>query len=96
MDLYRHLQAHKDLIQIIAQRYGVFHIRVFGSVARLDFNAQSDIDLLVDLEPGRSLFDLSGFLAEVEALLKCPVDAVTERGLKPRIREDVIRDARPL
>jgi predicted nucleotidyltransferase len=65
-------------------------------VARLNFNAQSDIDLLVDLESGRSLFDLSGFLAEVKALLKCPVDAVTERGLKPRIREDVLRDARPL
>ncbi|HYW48277.1 MAG TPA: nucleotidyltransferase domain-containing protein [Bryobacteraceae bacterium] len=56
----------------------------------------SDIDFLVDLEPGRSLFDLSGLLIDLEAVLQTEVDVVTERGLRERIRERVLREAVPL
>jgi uncharacterized protein len=55
-----------------------------------------DIDFLVDMEPGRSLFDLGGLQYELERLLGRPVDVVTERGLKARIRDRVLREAVPL
>jgi hypothetical protein len=64
-------------------------VRVYGSVARGDSDEQSDVDFLVDLEPGRSLFDLGGLLIALEGLLGRPVDVVTEKGLRPRIREQV-------
>lgn len=96
MDLYQLLQSHRARILEIARTYGVGHIRVFGSVVRQEADEKSDIDLLIDLAPGRSLYDLSGFLVEVEDILQWPVDAVTEQGLKPRIRERVLKEARPL
>jgi uncharacterized protein len=52
--------------------------------------------VLIDLEPGRSLLDHAALLLELEELLKCQVDVVTERGLRPRIRDRVLREARPL
>lgn len=57
---------------------------------------ESDVDLLVDLEPGRNLFDLGGFLYEVQELLGVPVDVVTEKGLREHVRASVLRDAVPL
>jgi uncharacterized protein len=62
------------------------NVRIFGSVARREANEQSDIDFLVDLEAGRSLFDLGGLLVDLEELLGYPVDIVTEKGLRDRIR----------
>lgn len=73
--------------------YGAHNPRLFGSAARGEADPQSDVDLLVELEPGRSLFDLGGLQFELERLLSCPVDVVTERGLKARIRERVLREA---
>ena len=58
--------------------------------------ANSDIDFLVEMEPGRSLFDLGGLLMDLEQLLNTKVDVVTERGLKERIRERVLNEAIPL
>ena len=66
---------------------------MFGSVARGDADERSDIDFLVDLEPGRSLFDLGGLLMGLEELLGTHVDVVTEKGLRPRIREGVLAGA---
>jgi len=80
----------------IAVKYGARRVRVFGSVARGDADAQGDVDFLVDLEPGRSLLDPGGPRFELEALLGRPVDVVTERGLKPRLRERVLREAVPV
>jgi predicted nucleotidyltransferase len=71
-------------------------VRVFGSVARGEADEQSDIDFLVELEPGRTLLDLGGLQYDLEQLLGRRVDVVTERGLKPRIRERVLREAVPL
>jgi len=79
-----------------ALRHGLQDIRVFGSVARGQATDQSDIDLLVDLEPGRTLIDLIGFQQEAELILGVRVDAVTERFLKRRVRSGALRDARPL
>lgn len=86
----------RDDILRLATAHGARNVRVFGSVARGEADAASDIDLLVDLEPGRSLLDLGGLLMDLQALLDRPVDVVTERGLRERIRERVLREAVPL
>lgn len=96
MDTRILLDAHRSEILAIANRYGARNLRVFGSVARGDARPESDLDLLVDMEPGRSLFDLGGLLAELQALLDIEVDVVTEKGLRPRVRADVLREAMPL
>ena len=80
----------------IAERHGARNVRVFGSVARHDADDRSDLDLLVDLEPGRSLFDLGGLLFDLQESLGCSIDVVTENGLRERIRERVLREAVPL
>jgi len=73
--------------------YGARNLRVFGSVARGEADPRSDVDFLVEMEPGRSLFDLGGLQYELERLLDRLVDVVTERGLKARIRDRVLREA---
>ena len=88
-------EKREDILRVASQR-GAFNIRVFGSVARGEADAKSDIDLLVDLEPGRSLFDLGGLLMDLQDLLGRNVDVVTERGLRERIRERVLNEAIPL
>lgn len=77
----------------MAAQHGARRVRVFGSVVRREDDGDSDIDFLVDMEPGRSLFDLGGLLVDLENLLNTKVDVVTERGLQDRIRERVIREA---
>ena len=88
-------QKREDILRV-ANKRGAYNIRVFGSVARGEADAKSDIDLLVDLEPGRSLFDLGGLLMDLQDLLGHKVDVVTERGLRERIRERVLKEAIPL
>jgi len=92
-DLLRTRRA--DILRIAA-RYGARNVRVFGSQARREADARSDIDFLVEMEPERSLFDLGGLQYDLDRLLGCPVDVVTERGLKARIRDRVPREAVPL
>jgi len=77
----------------LAAKYGARNVRVFGSVARGQADERSDVDFLVEMEPGRSLLDLGGLQAELEALLGCPVDVVTEKALKPRIRGRILAEA---
>lgn len=88
-------QKRAEILRIAAQ-HGARNVRLFGSVARGDADEHSDIDFLVEMEPGRSLFDLGGLQIELEALLGRPVDVVTERGLKRRIRLRVPAEAAPL
>ena len=83
----------REAILRICAKHGVRNVRVFGSVARGEADEQSDIDFLVDMEPGRTLLDLGGLLMDLRSLLGEKVDVVTERGLKPRIRDRVLAEA---
>jgi uncharacterized protein len=83
-------------ILAVANRHGATNVRILGSVARGDEDAASDVDFLVDFEPGRSLLDLAGLLTDLEDLLGHPVDVATEPGLKARIRERVLAEAVPV
>jgi len=96
MTLQEFLQAKREDILKVCARYGVHNVRVFGSVARGEADEQSDIDLMVDFEPGRSLLDHAGLWLELQDLLGVKVDVVSSRGIKPRIRERVLREAVPL
>jgi predicted nucleotidyltransferase len=96
MNAERLLQTRRAEILQIAARHGAYNVRVFGSVARGEARPDSDIDLLVNLEAGRSLLDLARMLRELQALLNHPVDLVTEAGLRPRLRPQVLKEARPL
>lgn len=78
------LSERRDELVRIAARYGVTNVRVFGSVARGEHHAQSDVDLLVDLEPGVTLFTLARLRQELSELLGAPVDIVSARALLPR------------
>ncbi len=87
------LRRRRADVYAVAQRYGVSNIRVFGSVARDEADDASDVDLLVDLAPGRGLFDLGGFISGAEAALGVHVDATTVAGLRPRLRPRVLAEA---
>ncbi len=95
MDYARLLKDKRQVILETANRYGVYNVRVFGSVARGDASAR-DVDFLVDIEPGRSLLDLGGLLMDLQDLLGCRVDIVTSNSLRPRFRDRVIKEAVPL
>jgi predicted nucleotidyltransferase len=96
MRLEELLKAKRREILEIAAKHGAHNVRVFGSIARGEADAVSDIDFLVEMEPGRSLLDLGGLQAELEALLGRSVDVVTEKGLKARIRPRVLSEAVPV
>lgn len=96
MKLEGRLQDKREEILAIAAKYGAYNVRVFGSVARGESDADSDVDFLVEMEPGRSLLDLGGLLMELQGLLGCQVDIVTQKGLRARIREHVLAEAVPL
>lgn len=96
MDSLTLLQSRRNDILSIAAHHGARNVRVFGSVARGESGPGSDVDFLVDMEAGRSLFDLGGLLHDLQVLLGVDVDVVTEKGLRPRIRAQVIREAIPL
>jgi predicted nucleotidyltransferase len=87
------LREKREEILQVAAKHGARTIRVFGSVARGEADVSSDLDLLVEMEPGRSLLDLVGLLMELRDLLGCRVDVVTEKGLRERIRERVLKEA---
>ena len=88
-------EKREDILRIAAE-YGARDVRIFGSVARGETNPESDVDFLVELDAGRSLFDLGGLQMELESLLGCRVDVATVRGLKARIRERVLRETMPV
>lgn len=87
------LKEKRDEILQIAAKHGARKVRIFGSVSRGEADTASDLDLLVEMEPGRSLLDLGGLLMDLQDLLGCHVDVVTEKGLRARIRDRVLREA---
>lgn len=96
MNLRSLLMEKRAAILATAKRHGAQNVRIFGSVARGDFDEKSDLDFLVEMEPGRSLLDHASLLLDLEKLLGCKVDVVSEKGIKARIRERVLREAQPL
>ena len=93
MTINKAIQEKRDVILALAARHGARNVRLFGSVSRDEAGPQSDVDILVDLEPGRSLFDLGGLLMDLEDLLGRKVDVVTEKGLHWYIRDKVLKEA---
>lgn len=90
------LKQRKPEILAIAARYGAENLRVFGSVARGEDHEASDIDLLVDMAQGRSLYDLIGFQQEIESVLGHRTDVLTEKALNTYLRTHILREALPL
>ncbi|MFH1115901.1 MAG: nucleotidyltransferase family protein [Pseudomonadota bacterium] len=90
------LKDKREEILRIAASHGARNVRVFGSVARGEADDSSDIDLLVDMEPDRSLLDVTAFLADVRDLLGRRVDVVSEKGLYWLIRRRILKEAKPL
>ena len=90
------LESRREAILRVAREHGAMRVRVFGSMARGDAGADSDVDLLVELEQGRTLLDLGALLMDLQDLLHRKVDVLTEAALHPRIRERVLREAVPL
>jgi uncharacterized protein len=81
------------VIREAAERHGATRVRVFGSFARGDNREGSDLDLLIELEPGRSLLDLIAIKQDLEDLLGVHVDVVTERSISPYLRDTVLKEA---
>ena len=94
--IYQKLTRHRDRIVELATRYGAQNVRVFGSVARHEVGEESDLDLLVVMEPGRTLLDVAGLLVDLQDLLECSVDIVTEGGLRGEFRNRVLAEAVPI
>lgn len=90
------LKAKRERILQIAVKHGVSKVRVFGSAARGEADEESDIDLLVEMPADSTLLDQAALLLELQDALGCKVDVLTERGLKPRIRDQVMKEAVPL
>jgi hypothetical protein len=84
-------ERRHDVIRI-AGAHGLRGVRVFGSVARSEERPDSDIDLLVAVEPGTGLFALASAQQELESLLEAPVDLVPQADLKPAVARAVARD----
>lgn len=89
-------QGKRQEILRVAARHGARNIRVFGSAARGEDRPGSDLDLLVEMESGRSLLDLVALGQELEELLQRKVDVLTDTSVHPAIRPHILADARPL
>ena len=96
MSLHDDLLERREEILAVAARHGARTIRVFGSVVRGEETPESDLDLLVEFEPGRSLLDHIALAQDLKDLLGREVDVVTEGGLHWYIRDRVCREAVPL
>lgn len=96
MPIVAHLQENRQAVLALAARYGVHNVRVFGSVARGEADESSDYDLVVELPPGCGLFEHAALIGELQTLLGRRVDVVSDRGLKARIREQILAEAVPL
>ncbi len=95
-NIYEKLKSEKEKILEIAYRHGALNVRVFGSVSRGEADENSDLDLLVDLGGNLSPWFPVGLINELESFLGIKVDIVTVNGLKKRIKESVLREAKTL
>ncbi len=96
VDMRELLESKRDEILRIAQSHGARNVRVFGSVARGEAAETSDVDFLVEFEPGTSLLQHGAMIAELEELLGRKVDVAPEKMLKERVKDRILREAIPL
>lgn len=96
LGIHELLKTKREEILRVATECGARNVRIFGSVVNGTADEHSDVDFLVEMEQGRSILDMGNLLVDLEALLDRPVDIVTERGLKKRIRERIVAEAVPL
>ncbi len=87
------VRAQREVILGVASRHGAHNVRVFGSTARGTARGDSDVDLLVDLEPGRTLMDLGGLLIEMQGVIGARVDVAIDRILRPEARVQILSEA---
>ena len=87
------IKAKRAAILDAARRHGAHHIRLVGSVARGEAGEESDLDLLVAMEQGRSLLDVIDLGHGLEELLQRKVDVLTEGGLSPYLRDRIYAEA---
>ena len=90
------VKAKRSEILRLAAQHGAHNVRVFGSLARGQADPDSDLDLLVEMDEGRSLLDLVGLWQDLEELLGSKVDVISEGGLSPYLRDHVLAEAIPL
>jgi predicted nucleotidyltransferase len=92
------LRDKKEGIAAVCRRHQVCELSLFGSALRPDFGPDSDIDLLVEFNPGISvgLLQFGELQAELESLLNRKVDLVSKRGLRPLLRESILQQIEPL
>jgi len=90
------LRSRRRAILEAAARHGARNVRVFGSTVRGDAGPSSDVDFLVDIEPGRSLLDVVGLEQDLEELLGRPVEVLTDGGLSPYLQERILAEAQAL
>ncbi|HYP40012.1 MAG TPA: nucleotidyltransferase family protein [Chloroflexia bacterium] len=90
------LESKREEILEIAARHGAHNVRIFGSVARGEATPESDLDFLVELEPGRSLLDHVALLQDLESLLGRKVDLVEPEALHWYIRDRILQEAIPI
>ena len=93
MKAIKGLEDKREEILRIARGHGARRVRMFGSMARGEGEPGSDLDLLVELDPGRSLLDIIAIKQDLEDLLGCKVDVVTEAAISPYIRDQVLEEA---
>ena len=90
------LRRHRKTITELAQKHGAQSVSVFGSLARGDDDSNSDIDLLIELDPKRSLLDVISMKYAIEDLTGRKVDIVTRKGISPYLVEQILEEAVPL
>jgi uncharacterized protein len=96
VNVYQQIEKRRAEILRIAKDHGARNLRLIGSVARGDVHDDSDLDLLVEFEHGRTLMDHAALMLALQSLLGLKVDVASERGLRPRVRSRVLAEARPL
>ena len=90
------IRSRRQEILQLAARHGARNVRVFGSAARAEAGPTSDVDILVDMEEGRSLLDLVAFWQDLEDLLGRKVDVITDGGVSPYLKDRIYSEATPL
>ena len=90
------LEQNREAILRLAEDHGARNVRVFGSIAKRQAGPDSDVDLLVEMEPGRNLLDFVGLWQDLEELLGCKVDLLSDGGVSPYLKDKIYAEAIPL